>query len=217
VFSGRLGRPQQRRTDKGGNPDVGKIVGCTILSVDGYTQGPAARSWRCPWTRRSLSTTPTGLGRRARSCSGDHLSRGPDVLAPAARQPDASPLDHDIAKRYAEGILITVVSDTLTADDTGPWRDQTTIVRRADSYEAVARLREQEGDALIFGSQTRWADLLTRGLIDELHLMIGPKIVAGDHRAFEGVAETDLRLIGVRTWGGSDNVVLSYGLGGSPT
>jgi dihydrofolate reductase len=110
-----------------------------------------------------------------------------------------------------------VVSDTLTADDTGPWRDQTTIVRRADSYEAVARLREQEGDALIFGSQTRWADLLTRGLIDELHLMIGPKIVAGDHRAFEGVAETDLRLIGVRTWGGSDNVVLSYGLGGSPT
>jgi hypothetical protein len=46
--------------------------------------------------------------------------------------------------------------------------------------------------------------------------MIGPKIVAGDHRAFDGVAETDLRLIGVRTWGGSDNVVLSYGLGGSP-
>jgi hypothetical protein len=46
--------------------------------------------------------------------------------------------------------------------------------------------------------------------------MIGPKIVAGDHHAFTGVAQTDLRLIGVRTWGGSDNVVLSYGLGGSP-
>ena len=25
-----------------------------------------------------------------------------------------------------------------------------------------------------------------------------------------GVPETNLRLIGVRTWGGSDNVVLSY-------
>jgi hypothetical protein len=33
----------------------------------------------------------------------------------------------------------------------------------------------------------------------------------GDRRAFDGVAETDLWLIGVRTWGGSDNVVLSYG------
>ena len=109
-----------------------------------------------------------------------------------------------------------MVSDTLTADDTGPWRDQTTIVRRADSHEAVARLREQDGDALIFGSQTLWTDLLAHGLVDELHLMIGPKIVAGDQHAFEGVAGTDLRLIGVRTWGGSDNVVLSYGLGGSP-
>jgi dihydrofolate reductase len=55
---------------------------------------------------------------------------------------------------------------------------------------------------LIFGSQTLWTDLLAHGLVDELHLMIGPKIVAGDHRAFEGVAQTDLRLIGVRTWGG---------------
>jgi hypothetical protein len=45
---------------------------------------------------------------------------------------------------------------------------------------------------LIFGSQTLWTDLLALGLVD-----------------------TDLRLIGVRTWGGSDNVVLSHGLGGS--
>ena len=40
--------------------------------------------------------------------------------------------------------------------------------------------------------------------------MIGPMIMAGDHRVFDGVPETDLRLIGVRTWGGSDNVLLSY-------
>jgi hypothetical protein len=39
--------------------------------------------------------------------------------------------------------------------------------------------------------------------------MIGPKIVAGDHRAFDGVAETDLRLIGVRTWDGSSQATRS--------
>lgn len=40
--------------------------------------------------------------------------------------------------------------------------------------------------------------------------MIDPKIVAGDHRAFAGLPQTDLQLIGVRSWGGSGNVVLSY-------
>ena len=82
--------------------------------------------------------------------------------------------------------------------------------------DGITGRRASSKIALSFGSRTLWTDLLAHGLVDELHLMIGPKIVAGDHRAFEGVAETDLRLIGVRTWGGSDNVVLSYGLGGSP-
>jgi dihydrofolate reductase len=129
--------------------------------------------------------------------------------------PDASPLDRYIAGRYADGIPITVVSDTLTPEETGPWRDQTTIVRRADAHDAVARLRERHGDALIYGSRTLWTALLAHGLIDELHLMIGPRIVAGDHPVFAGMPQTDLRLLGVRTWGGSGNVVLSYATGRS--
>jgi hypothetical protein len=40
--------------------------------------------------------------------------------------------------------------------------------------------------------------------------MIGPKIVAGDHHASAGVPETDLRLLDVRRWDDSDNVVLRY-------
>jgi hypothetical protein len=78
--------------------------------------------------------------------------------------PNAHPADRYIAERYANGIPITVVSDTLTPDDTGPWRDQTTIVSRADAHEAVAKLRERDGDALMFGSQTLWTHLLAHGL-----------------------------------------------------
>ena len=40
--------------------------------------------------------------------------------------------------------------------------------------------------------------------------MIGPALVAGDAHAFAGVPARGLRLLGVRRWDDSDNVVLSY-------
>ncbi|GAA1991403.1 dihydrofolate reductase family protein [Amycolatopsis minnesotensis] len=190
---------------------MGKIVVCTMVSLDGYVEGPGGDIMAMPmdeaFARHNID--------RARSASsflfGATTYRGALTYWPAQHgNPDAHPLDHYIAKRYADGIPITVVSDTLTAAETGPWRDQTTIVRRADSHEAVAKLRARDGDALMFGSLALWTDLMANGLVDELHLMIGPKTVAGDRRVFTGVPETALRLVGVRTWGGSDNVVLSY-------
>jgi len=194
---------------------MGKIVVCTMLSLDGYTEGSGGDVMAMPLDEAfALHNTE-----RARGASsflfGATTYRGFLAYWPAQHDnPDASPLDRYIADRYADGIPITVVSDTLTAEETGPWRDQTTIVRRAEAHDAVAGLRERDGDALIYGSRTLWTDLLAHGLIDELHLMIGPRIVAGDHPVFAGVPQTDLRLIGVRTWGGSGNVVLSYAVGG---
>ena len=76
----------------------------------------------------------------------------------------------------------------------------------------MAGLRRYDGDTLVFGSRTLWGDLLAHGLVDELHLMIGAEVVAGDAHAFDDVPRTDLRLLGVRTWADSDNVVLSYGV-----
>lgn len=190
---------------------MGKIVVCTMLSIDGYTEGQGGNVMAMPmdeaFALHNIERTRTASS----FLFGATTYRGALTYWPAQHDnPDASPLNHYIAKRYADGIPITVVSDTLTADETGPWRDQTTIVSRPAAHAAVAELREQDGDALMFGSRTLWTDLLAHGLVDELHLMIGPKIVAGDDRAFTGVPEADLRLIGVRTWGGSDNVVLSY-------
>ena len=190
---------------------MGKIVVCTMVSIDGYTEGRGGDVMALPLDEAFARHNED----RARTASsflfGATTFRGMLGYWPQQHEnPDASPLDRYIAARYAEGIPITVVSDTLGPDDTDPLREQTTIVRRSEAHEAVARLRERDGDALMYGSRTLWTDLLAHGLIDELHLMIGPKVVAGDHRVFEGVPQTDLRLIGVRTWGSSDNVVLSY-------
>jgi dihydrofolate reductase len=190
---------------------MGKIVVCSMVSIDGYAEGRDGDVMAMPMDEAFALHNED----RARSASsfllGATTYRGFLGYWPDQHDnPEASPLNRYIAKRYAEGIPITVVSDTLTMDDTGPWRDQTTIVSRDLAGDAVARLRDRDGDALIFGSRTLWSDLLAHGLVDELHLMIGPKVVAGDHRVFDGVPETNLKLIGVRTWGGSDNVVLSY-------
>lgn len=190
---------------------MGKVVVCTMVSIDGFTEGPGGDVMALPmdeafaWHNDERARTASSFLFGATTYRGA-LGYWPDQHD----NPNAHPADRYIAARYSEGIPITVVSDTLTADDTGPWCDQTTIVPRADRDAAIARLRGQDGDALIFGSRTLWTDLLTHGLVDELHLMIGPRIVAGDHHVFAGVPMTDLRLMGVRSWGGSGNVVLSY-------
>lgn len=190
---------------------MGKIVVCSMVSIDGYTEGSGADVMAMPMDVTFAQHNED----RARSASsflfGATTYRGALTYWPQQQDnPDASPLDAYIAQRYADGIPITVISNSLSKDETGPWRDQTTIVRRNDTSQAIERLRKEEGDALIFGSQTLWTHLLANGLVDELHLMIGPKVVAGDKRTFVDVPETDLEFIGVRAFGGSGSVVLSY-------
>jgi hypothetical protein len=67
---------------------VGKIVVCTMLSVDGYTEGPGGDVMAMPMDA-AFAEHNTDRARTASSFlfGGDHVSRGPDVLAPAARQP----------------------------------------------------------------------------------------------------------------------------------
>lgn len=195
---------------------MGKIVVCTMLSVDGYTEGTGrdvmAMGMGAAFAEHNADRTQAASS----LLFGGRTYRGMLTYWPQQHEnPDASPLDRYIAERYAQGIPITVVSDTLTVDDTGPWRTQTTIVRRAASHGAVAKLRRVDGDALIFGSRTLWGELLAHGLVDELHLMIGPNIVAGDDHAFHGVPPAQLQLLGTRTWAGSDNVVISYRVRGT--
>ena len=104
-----------------------------------------------------------------------------------------------------------VVSDSLTKDDTAPWTDTTTIVPRADAHRAVAELKGGPGkDILMFGSRTLWNDLLAAGLVDELHLMVGAKVLGGGTPAFGAGPVPALRLVNSRRRDGSDNLLLRY-------
>jgi dihydrofolate reductase len=188
---------------------MGKIVVSSAVSVDGYTQGVGGDIMAMPLDQSFNEHNAEQIGRASSLLYGATTYRGMVSYWPhQLDNPDAA--ERSIARRCADGIPITVVSDSLSADDTGPWREQTTIVPRAHSHRAVADLRREDGDVLVFGSRTLWTNLLAHGLVDELHLLVGPKIVAGDSRAIVGVPETGLRLLDVRRRDGSDNVLLSY-------
>lgn len=99
-----------------------------------------------------------------------------------------------------------VVSDSLT----GNWPD-VRIVRRADAYQQIAELKRQTGkDILMTGSRTLWNDLLAHDLVDELHLLIGNLVLGEGVPVFVGQTPASLRLIDVRRWPDSDNVLLRY-------
>jgi RibD C-terminal domain len=69
-------------------------------------------------------------------------------------------------------------------------------VRRADAHQAVADLKSQPGrDILMFGSITLWNDLLTAGLVVELHLMLGATVLGGGTSAFATAQLPLLRLL----------------------
>ena len=55
-----------------------------------------------------------------------------------------------------------------------------------------------------------WNDLLAHDLVDELHLMIGPVILGAGTPIFEGKPAVSLRLIDIRKWDDSENVLVRY-------
>jgi dihydrofolate reductase len=189
-----------------------KLIVCNIMSLDGYYTGPGEDVMVLPldgafdaYNLERLRAAGTLL--LGRDTYQGFKSFWPSVAGDDSFTPDQreiSRLDNDIDK--------VVVSDSLTPDDTEPWRHNTRIVARADTHERVAELKRQDGgDILVFGSHKLWNDLLAHGLVDELHLMIGPVVLGDGTPAFErpptGVA---LRRIDVRGLDGSDNLLVRY-------
>ena len=88
-----------------------------------------------------------------------------------------------------------VVSGTLTEADLS-WNN-TTLLASDTAFEELAKLRADEGgDVVVWGSPTLVRGLLSRGLVDQLTLMIEPIVLGGGKRIFtdDGVARP-MRLV----------------------
>ncbi len=189
-----------------------KLIVFNILSLDGYYTGPGNNVMVLPmggvfdaYTIERLRAAETVLLGRVTY----EMFRGfwPSVADDPS--PGWTPAQREMS-RLNNALDKIVVSDSMTREQTEPWHN-TRIIRRADANKQIAELKRQTGkDILITGSHLLWNDLLAHDLVDELHLMIGNVILGAGTPLFEGKPAVSLRLIDIRKWDDSDNVLVRY-------
>jgi dihydrofolate reductase len=191
-----------------------KLVVCNIMSLDGYYDGPGKDVMVMPMDEAFDAYNAERLRAAGTLLSGATTYQGFKGFWPAmADDPDARPVLREIG-RLQNAVDHVVVSDTITEDETDPWRSTTRVVRRADAHRRVAELKDGPGrEILVFGSRTLWNDLLAHGLVDELHLMVGAAVIGGGTPVLGARPPGRLRLAETRRFDGSDNLLLRYEVG----
>jgi dihydrofolate reductase len=193
-----------------------KLVVCNLMSLDGYVAGPGEDVMVLPLDASFDAYSAERLRAADTLLLGRRSYEGFKSFWPEVAEDDSFTPDQREISRLDNAIDKVVVSDSLTPDDTEPWRHNTRIVRRADAHRQIAELKRQDGgEILMFGSRTLWNDLLAHGLVDELHLLIGAVVLGGGMPAFEGQPPVSLRRVEVRGLEGSDNVLVRYEVGPS--
>ena len=100
---------------------MSKIVVVNMLSLDGYTEGPGGNVMAMPMDLAFDSHNAERLRAADSILFGGTTYRGMVGFWPGEVGQEDRPDGHRyIAQRYADGIPVTVVSDTVTEADTGP-------------------------------------------------------------------------------------------------
>jgi dihydrofolate reductase len=191
-----------------------KLIVSNLISLDGYASGPGGDVTVLPFDTPFSDYNLELMQAADTLVSGATTYRGfVSYWPPVADDPAQPEVERAISRRHRE-LEHLVVSDSLTPDETGPWRENTSIVRRDTARDAIAEARKGEGGALVaFGSMTTWNDLLAAGLVDELHMMVGAGVLVDGVPAFSVRPPGPMRLTGARQLGDSNLALLVYSLG----
>jgi dihydrofolate reductase len=187
-----------------------KLIVCNIISLDGCYEGPGKDVMALPFDEAFDDYNAERLRAADTLLLGRTTYEGLRSYWPAiADRSDVRQVEREIS-RLTTAIDKVVVSDTLGPQLAGPWPNPL-IVKRGNAHQQIADLKRQQGkEIIVFGSHLMWNDLLVAGLVDELHLMIGPAFLPGGTSVFEGGSRTALRLLESRTLKDSQLVLARY-------
>jgi dihydrofolate reductase len=190
------------------------LIVSNLVSLDGYASGPGGDVMALPFDTTFSDYNLELMQAADTLVSGATTYRGfLSYWPPVADDPAQPEVERAISRRHGE-LDHLVISDSLTAEDTGPWRDNTRIVRRDEARDAIAQAKSDEGGPLLaFGSITTWNGLLAAGLIDELHIMVGAGVLVDGVPAFSVRPPGPIRLTAARQLGDSNIALLRYSLG----
>jgi dihydrofolate reductase len=191
-----------------------KLIVSNLISLDGYASGPGSDVMALPFDKTFSDYNLELMQAADTLVSGATTYRGfVSYWPPVADDPAQSEVERAISRRH-RALDHLVVSDSLTVDETDPWRENTRIVRRNEARDAIAQAKIGEGGALVaFGSMTTWNDLLAAGLVDELHMMVGAGVLIDGVPAFSVRPPGPMRLTSARQLGDSNIALLLYSLG----
>ena len=187
-----------------------KLIVCNLVSLDGYFSGPGGNVMVMPFdngfsdynAERLRAADTLLLGRKSFEMFRSYWP----AIANDASQPA---VEREIS-RLNTAVEKVVVSNSLEPDAVEGW-GPARVVRRGDAHATIAALKALPGrEILIFGSHVLWNDLLAKGLVDEVHFMIGAGVVGEGVRAFDAKPPGSLRLRDTRTFDGSSLILARY-------
>jgi dihydrofolate reductase len=192
-----------------------KLIVTVISTLDGYAAGEGGNVFVMPidlgfdrYNLERMQAVDTMLFGAATF----HGAR--NYWPPLADDDSAPEVEREISRLY-NTLVKVVISDSTGPEDTAPWGASTEVVRRAKAHDRVAELKAGPGgDIVCFGSLTTWNDLLAHGLVDELHILVGPGVIGSGAPTFSQPVEHELTLLDVRRLEDSKLVALRYALTG---
>ena len=176
-----------------------KLIVSNLISLDGYASGPGGDVMAMPFDATFSDYNLELMQAADTLVSGATTYRGfLSYWPPVADDPAQPEVERAISRRHRE-LEHLVVSETLTEEETGPWRQNTRIVRRNEARNAIAQAKKGEGGPLVvFGS---------------MHIMVGAGVLIDGVPAFSVRPPGPMRLSAARQLGDSNIALLLYSLG----